>query len=249
MILCHAFNCPALLLKMYHRVCRGRREKNSARVEGKALSAADLPGSRRLRGRQTMTDLRSLDVSRVKILDKVHYRVGVQKKKNLDKGSIFSLTAVLRKGGQGGKNRDNGVLLVMARPMSITVYYEPLSETTTHTKDEKRLAPVVFALKKNSLTAVTISPNGNDLACGHRSGEIRILTNALGLVVDYHAAMDRFKQQAGPQGKSTAEKPEHPSEEVITRKLHWHSHPVATLAYDGSSSSAEPMLRVAKVCC
>jgi hypothetical protein len=188
-------------------------------------------------------DLRSLDdVTRVKTLDKLQYRVGVQKKKNLDKGSIFSLTAVLRKGGQGGRNRDNGVLLVMARPMSVTVYYEHLSETTTNTKEETKLVPVVFALKKNSLTAVSISPNGNDLACGHRSGEIRILTNALGLVVDYHAAMDRFNQQAGPNGTSTAEKPEHPSDEVISRKLHWHSHPVATLAYDGSSSSAEPML-------
>jgi WD40 repeat protein len=100
----------------------------------------------------------------------------------------------------------------------------------------------VFALKSNSLTTVSISPNGNDLACGHRSGEIRVMTNALGLVVDYHAAMDRFHQQAGPDGTSTAEKPKHPSEEVITRKLHWHSHPVATIAYDGSSSAAEPML-------
>jgi WD40 repeat protein len=190
-------------------------------------------------------DLRSLDsVPRVKVLDKLKYRLGEQKKKKLVKASPFSLIAVVRKRGResGGTNGDNGVLLVMARPMSMTVYYERLSDMTTHTKKESKFVPVVFSLAKNSLTAVTVSSNGNDVACGHRSGEIRVMTNALGLVVDYHAAMDRFNQQAGPKGTSTVERPKHPSQQVITRKLHWHSHPVATLAYDGSSSSAEPML-------
>lgn len=190
-------------------------------------------------------DLRKLDsVPRVKTLDKLKYGLGVQTKKNLMKASPFSLTAVVRKRGRDseGTKGDNGVLLLVARPMSLTVYYERLSETTTHMKEETKLVPVVFAITKNSLTTVTVSSNGNDVACGHRSGEIRVMTNMLGLVVDYHAAMDRFNQQAGPEGTSTVERPKHPSQDVITRKLHWHSHPVATLAYDGSSSSAEPML-------
>jgi hypothetical protein len=189
-------------------------------------------------------DLTSLDsVPRVKVLDKLKYRLGVQKKKNLGKASPFSLIAVARKRGResGGPNGDTGVLLVLARPLSITVYYERLSETTP-VKKESRYVPVVFTLVKNSLTVVTVSPNGNDVACGHRSGEIRVMTNFLGMVADYHAAMDRFDQQAGPNGTSTTEKPIHPSQQVIVRKLHWHSHPVATLAYDGSTSSAEPLL-------
>jgi hypothetical protein len=215
-------------------------EKNTSKTEGSLLRLI-LPRCTTSSGtaNKNPIDLKKLDgVLRVKVLDKIKYSVGVQKKKDLDKAAPFCLVAVVRKRGResGGANGDNGVLLVMARPTSVTVYYERLSGK------ESKCVPVVFHFKKNSLTAVNVSSSGNDVACGHRSGEIRVMTNMLGLVVDYHAAMDRFNQQAGPKGTSTVEKPEHPSEQVIMRKLHWHSHPVASLAYDGSSSSAEPML-------
>lgn len=87
----------------------------------------------------------------------------------------------------------------------------------------------------NPLSAVSVAPNGTDITCGHMEGDIRILSDAFSHIMDYFQGKSKYKNKQGP-------KPEHPSKTVLTRRLHWHAHPVTSLAYHGVSDAVDPML-------
>jgi len=224
-----------------------KKSKTSSKVNASILRLL-LPRYQTLSSRTTKSALVNLSTvnegSRIKSLTTFKYRLS-SKKDNFKKVAPFALLAVAAKKesrdlGAAATVQDDGVFVLLARPMSITVYHDSLSETASSSPER---VPVVFGISPtNELTTLSVSSNGKDVACGHRSGEIRVMTNMLGSVQEYYTAMDRYNQQAGPDGSINVEKPTYPTQRVISRKLHWHSHPVATLSYDGSSSSAEPML-------
>lgn len=185
-------------------------------------------------------DLTSLDdVQRVKVLDAIQCKI-TSKKKEPKKNPPFALEAVAKNPSRDvGAANQPGVFVVLARSANVTVYFDPLADPLSTLLK----TPISFkSVAKSPMTAMSVSSNGKDVALGHRSGEIRVMTNILGLVDEYHTAMEKYIQQAGPTGTRSVEKPKHPKLQLIARKLHWHSHAVTTLAYDGSSSSAEPML-------
>lgn len=127
------------------------------------------------------------------------------------------------------------VFVVVASPTHLSVYCDNLS-TDGRLEASLRNSPVIFNMpKSNGLASVTISPNGADVACGHFEGDIRILCDVLTVVAQYYRTL---------QGKSASDMPysQHPSKTVIRRRVHWHAHPVASLAYQSTGSMVDPML-------
>jgi NET1-associated nuclear protein 1 (U3 small nucleolar RNA-associated protein 17) len=88
---------------------------------------------------------------------------------------------------------------------------------------------------KNPLSAVSVAPNGTDITCGYMEGEMRVMSDALPQIVSYFQKMLKYKNKQGP-------KPEDPSKTVLTRRVHWHAHPVTSLAYHGVCDAVDPML-------
>ncbi|GKY92255.1 hypothetical protein MPSEU_000196600 [Mayamaea pseudoterrestris] len=73
---------------------------------------------------------------------------------------------------------------------------------------------------RNSMTAMAMS--STHVAVGYRSGEIHLLDSLLVLTQKYLVG--------------GGDKTHHPSQTVLTRKFHWHAHPVACLEFSNSNN-------------
>jgi len=187
-------------------------------------------------------DLPSLDNgSHIQSIDNLKYYIRRSKKDCSKKSAPFRLlSAISQKPSQSTKAVS--VLLMVARPTLMTFYFEDLSESSFKT-NKQQVSSVSFPMPDSKLlSAVSLSPNGKDVACGCNSGEILIMTNLLAMIEDYAVGMEKYRAQTDSNDSAAIDKPTHPSKTVIPRKLHWHAHPVATLSYVRASSAAEPML-------
>ena len=137
------------------------------------------------------------------------------------------ITKKAKKGFAADDDPDRDILIVVARTNGLRVYHERLVVNDSIIT-AARSKPLIFETPSR-LSAVTVSPNGNDIACGFWEGEMSILNNAFPAVVDYFAKLERGEQVR------------HPSQTILVRKMHWHAHPVATLSYQQTDSS-DPLL-------
>jgi NET1-associated nuclear protein 1 (U3 small nucleolar RNA-associated protein 17) len=113
--------------------------------------------------------------------------------------------------------------LVFANSTSLKLYSDQIEHQD---KDKKYISFDNLIPAKDPLSCCQVAPNGADIACGHKSGAIRVFYNVLGLATEY------IQQQ-----KLGLSKRKHPAHNVIVRKIHWHAHPVASVAYDSSGES------------
>ena len=154
-------------------------------------------------------------------LDRIHCRVGKDKDGRMLNTAPFRMYSIAK---SNNKDQGHSVFIVLARPNAITVYYEQLNSS-------HRFSPLSFSMPTNNpLTAISVSTNKSDITCGHFQGEIKVMNSILNQVEDYHLAM------------ATNSKPDDPRNNYITSRVHWHAHPVTSLAYDAVSSPRDPIL-------
>jgi len=67
------------------------------------------------------------------------------------------------------------------------------------------------------------------------------MDNLLPLAKDYFT-FNKVWKGLSEIDKASTEKVRHPSKVVLTRKLHWHAHPVTSLVYDSATSGSDPLL-------
>ncbi|KAI2508035.1 hypothetical protein MHU86_6442 [Fragilaria crotonensis] len=167
----------------------------------------------------------------VEIVEKYKCQVGRNEKKKKFENSIpfrlLMITKKAKKGFAADDDPDRDILIVVARANGLRVYHERLV-VNDNTITAARSKALIFDTP-SPLSAVTVSPNGNDIACGFWEGEMSILNNAFPAVVDYFAKLERGEQT------------KHPSHTILVRKMHWHAHPVTTLSYQQTDSS-DPLL-------
>lgn len=82
--------------------------------------------------------------------------------------------------------------------------------------------------------------NDKDMACGHLSGAIRIYTDFWPRLEQYFVEWQQHYQPSS--GTDRTKKPKSLLKQLVVRKLHWHAHPVQTLAYDTSTAAESAML-------
>lgn len=155
----------------------------------------------------------------------------------------FSLSVVTAPTGvvsyyQNPSHNRGSVFVVLAGPTSLTVYYDPLGETMNLERPGQYYNQVKMVClgntipPKDPLSCCQIAPNGTDLVCGHDSGMIRVLNNVLSLSQEFClTVLATCTRAKGQKDKS------HPSKQTLIRKVHWHAHPVASMAYDCSGGS------------
>ena len=150
------------------------------------------------------------------------------------------------------------VFLVVARSTAIHVYCERLSDigfsmNGQHSNNmeadgkSKLITPVVFSMPdcyKNPLCSMSISVNKNDIACGFFQGDIVIKSSLFALVEEYCLEKSKSIKHQGHKNSDELERkrPDHPAKNIIESRVHWHSHPVATLCYDPNSPASDPIL-------
>ncbi len=106
--------------------------------------------------------------------------------------------------------------------------------------------------REDKITSLAMSPGANDLALGRGCGQIDILDNVFDNVAAFLDRRKQFivekkKKRKETNGAAAMEVGEsdllqrlwqhHPEEVTIRRTVHWHAHPVRTLAFVSSSSS------------
>jgi hypothetical protein len=165
-------------------------------------------------------------------LDNIKCRVGKDKTGSFMNTAPFRLQSVAKP-----MANDHSVFVVLARANAIHVYYDQLQSSN-------RFPPLSFPMPANNpLSAFKISVNNSDIACGHYHGDITVMNGVLDEVEKYHVALSKAEQQFGSGTATlTTAKPEDPRKNFIASKVHWHSHPVASLAYDATSSPMDPIL-------
>jgi hypothetical protein len=171
-------------------------------------------------------------------LDQVKCRVGKDKIGNFLNTTPFRLLSTATPVNQGpvvSGMPQHGVFLVLARSNGINVYYEQVGSS-------RRFSPISFPVPpSNPLTACNVSVNNTNITCGHYKGDIRVMNNVLAEVERYHVEMQKVGNHF--QGDNpTSTKPEDPRSSYIASTVHWHSHPVTSMAYDPISSPMDPML-------
>lgn len=205
-------------------------------------------------------DLAGQEVSgRVERVDKIVCNEG-QGKGGTHSNIPFRLESVIRSRSQDRSAPrheaflQQNVFLVIARPTSIIVHCERLSDIglgDSGTGRKGTYHPISFPISsKNRLTSLSISINRSDIACGHWKGDIVIKSNLLAHVEEYHIAMDRYSKQGNRSKHDSAagnlslgaRKPKHPSKVVVDARMHWHAHPVTALCYDSTSPASDPVL-------
>ena len=190
-----------------------------------------------------------LQSPRVQKLGKFHCRQG---------NRPLGLEAVVRDSTHDFSSPNNefflqqNVCLVVARPTSLVVYSERLSDIGLNGAERaKKLESVSFGFQaQNPLSAMSISVNKSDVACGFTQGDIVIKSNLLALVDEYHRALTKYEKQtdsttnaAGAKvSRGGMRKPVHPVKNVINARVHWHAHPVTSLCYDRNSPPSDPIL-------
>jgi hypothetical protein len=128
--------------------------------------------------------------------------------------------------------------VVIGNTASISVYVDRLS-TIIFEKGHHNSVQFDSGDARQFITAVAI--NDKDLAMGLTGGAIRLLSSALVLSKQYLEQADvtnmgHDEEQQGKQRKKHKLNNglQHPSEVAISRRLHWHAHPVVSLAFDQS---------------
>ena len=180
------------------------------------------------------------EVQRKLRLDNVRCRVFEDKLGNFLNTAPFRMCSVVgtTKRGQNGMSASmDSVFVVLARPNAINVYYDEPNSSL-------KFSPLTFPFPThNPLTAVEVSVNNSDITCGHYHGEITIMNNVLDQVQRYHIAMSKSEHYSGKAKlSSSVREVEDPRKSLITSKVHWHAHPVTSLAYDAVSSPTNPIL-------
>jgi len=116
------------------------------------------------------------------------------------------------------------VFLVLCLPHSFVVVRD--SSTAEDTD------PVPFLMSEKasnncSYTTIATSPNGSDMALGCSDGRIEVFVDLFTNVAAYLDNADRLNMSSD----------QHPSQTTLCREVHWHAHPVRTLAYSSSESA------------
>lgn len=173
------------------------------------------------------------DISnKVDTVEKYKCQIGKNERRNRFENSVpFRLVMVtkkVKKGFASDDDQDRDLYVLVARSRGFRLHHERVIVTDGAMKSTRSI-PLTFDTP-SSLSAIAVSPNGNDIACGHWEGDMSILTEAIPTVMDYFA-----KIQGGD------ETPKHPSKSIMIRRVHWHAHPVTTLSYQ-QNGSADPLL-------
>eukprot|EP00934_Nitzschia_sp_Nitz4_P007717 Nitzschia sp. Nitz4//scaffold133_size116822//31997//34999//NITZ4_003801-RA/size116822-processed-gene-0.27-mRNA-1//1//CDS//3329535378//7707//frame0 len=176
---------------------------------------------------QLISMLSKDEIQRKWQLDKIQCRVGHDKAGGFLNTAPFRLVTVVQPSSQS--QQDSTILVTLARANTLHVYYD-------HAREYRKYAPMVFPMPpENPICSIAAHPS--DLACGHYHGEITILNNLWQQVQDYHVAMDKQRSQNQPL-------PQDPRSNLLTTKVHWHAHAVASLLFDSSGGAPlnDPML-------
>ena len=104
-----------------------------------------------------------------------------------------------------GKHRGKGTCRL--------VHYSKILKTSQH-----------YSTEHSAFSAASVSPGTEDLALGRANGHIELL---VGVFENNRSYLDGLS--AG------GDAPAHPEEVTVRRTMHWHAHPVRTLAYVPSS--------------
>lgn len=151
----------------------------------------------------------------------------------------FRMLAVTRPAaGKTGAQSQVSVFVVVAKANALVIYHELLNSSSGQCQT---FLPLWYPFQdKSQLTAVDISLNKADVTCGHRKGKIRVMNNLLEQVEEQNLMSAKEEQLIG-KAHTKPVKPALPPR-VIVSKAHWHAHPVASLAYDATSSPVDPLL-------
>lgn len=121
--------------------------------------------------------------------------------------------------------RKSNVFVVIANSSGVKVHHEQIDSEGNSTKHFKLVKLPVAAL-----SAITVSPNGSNLAYGCWNGEIHIWTDLFLAVSQYNTDMEAGKKLRDPLKK------------VLRRTLqHWHVNAVTALSYQ-DSDCVDPLL-------
>ena len=146
-----------------------------------------------------------------------------------------------------------GVLILLGRPTELQVTLYPWPDDTNHPNDKDSQQPhscvtasYVFS-PTDALTALVPSPNGLDIACGHASGRIYLVKNFIPLYHQYLVQQLSWTTTTTTTTTITLDNnhTDHKNDglpDIRRRRLHWHAHAVATLAFESASVAEEPFL-------
>jgi hypothetical protein len=169
------------------------------------------------------------DIQRKWQVDNFRCRVGRDKAGGFMNTTPFRLLSVVNSGVQ-----DCPVFVVVAQANTVNVYLD-------HAVKRERYPPMQYPMPvANPITSIHISPNNDDIACGHFFGEITVMNGVLSDVEKYYRDVAKGEQQNG--SRSSVNKPTDPRTKLITSKTHWHAHSVGSLCYDSMSSPMDPVL-------
>jgi len=177
-----------------------------------------------------------LKKKQVSLKEEIKCTVGFDKFGEYNNTSIFRLCSLSRKAHkQFSEQTNRDIFCVLARSNGFHIYHEHLGSTVGGVVTNRSPMLTFPAQDGDTLSSVVISPNGNDVTCGYWLGDVRVMTNVIPTVLDYH-------QQVIKADKDATEKPQQPYKSVLVRRVHWHAHPVMAMAYHGLSDAVEPML-------
>lgn len=175
-------------------------------------------------------------VQRKRHIDSIKCRVGKDKTNLFLNTTPFRLLTVSRQTSNKSSVGD-AIFLILARANSIHIYYEKIKSTT-------QFSPMAYPISPtNPLSAISVAKSTNDITCGFYSGEIKVLNNVLDSLENYNvAAAEKSIALGTGGGKPAVTMPNDPRKEHITSKVHWHAHPVTSLAHDAVSPTMDPIL-------
>ena len=180
----------------------------------------------------TSLGLKSDISNKVDTIEKYKCQVGRNERRNRFENSLpfrlLMVTKKVKKGFAADDDPDRDLFVLVARARGFRLHHERITVTDGAMKSTRSI-PLVFDTP-SSLSAIAVSPNGNDIACGHWEGDMSILTQAFPTIMDYFE-----KIQGGDEA------PKHPSKSIMIRRVHWHAHPVTTLSYQ-QTESTDPLL-------
>jgi WD40 repeat protein len=163
------------------------------------------------------------------------FRVGTQKKEQKFENFIpFRLlisTTKVRNQMVSNMHENYHLLVLVVNSRGFKVFYERISSTVSAIKLGVERKSLTYRAP-SPLSAIALSPNGHDIACGHWQGDILVLSNAVTKIIHQFDTLERGKMNESPKNLLQG---------VLTRKLHWHAHPVSTLSYQ-EGKSANPLL-------
>ena len=169
------------------------------------------------------------DIQRKWQVDNFRCRVGRDKSGGFMNTTPFRLLSVANSGGT-----DCSVFVILAQANTVNVYFD-------HALQRERHPPMQYPMPAdNPITSIHVSPNNDDIACGHFFGEITVMNGVLSHLEKYYGDIAKTEKLYG--SKSTVNRPKDPRTKLITSKAHWHSHSVGSLFYDSMSSPADPIL-------